>query len=59
MNFFSELAQNKILISAASGWIIAQILKTINVTGSIVYAVLIGVLWEAGTKKGLNMHVIY
>ena len=29
MNFFSELAQNKILISAASGWIIAQILKTI------------------------------
>lgn len=29
MNFFSELAQNKILIAAASGWIIAQILKTI------------------------------
>ena len=29
MNFFSELAKNKILISAASGWIIAQILKTI------------------------------
>ena len=29
MNFFSELAQNKILISAASGWVIAQILKTI------------------------------
>ena len=29
MNFFSELAQNKILISAASGWIIAQVLKTI------------------------------
>ena len=29
MNFFSELAQNKILISAATGWVIAQILKTI------------------------------
>ena len=29
MHFFSELAQNKILISAASGWIIAQVLKTI------------------------------
>lgn len=29
MNFFSELAQNKILISAACGWIIAQVLKTI------------------------------
>ena len=29
MNFFSELAQNKILISAANGWIIAQVLKTI------------------------------
>lgn len=29
MNFFSELVQNKILISAASGWVIAQILKTI------------------------------
>ena len=29
MNFFSELAQNKILIAAASGWIIAQVLKTI------------------------------
>lgn len=29
MNFLSELAQNKILISAASGWIIAQVLKTI------------------------------
>ena len=29
MNFFTELAQNKILISAATGWIIAQILKTI------------------------------
>ena len=29
MNFFSELAQNKILIAAASGWVIAQILKTI------------------------------
>ena len=29
MNFFSELAQNKILISAASGWVITQILKTI------------------------------
>ena len=29
MNFITELAQNKILISAASGWIIAQVLKTI------------------------------
>lgn len=29
MNFLSELAQNKILISAATGWIIAQVLKTI------------------------------
>ena len=29
MNFLSELGQNKILISAASGWIIAQVLKTI------------------------------
>ena len=29
MNFFSELAQNKIFISAASGWVIAQVLKTI------------------------------
>ncbi len=29
MNFLTELAQNKILISAATGWIIAQILKTI------------------------------
>lgn len=29
MDFFTELAQNKILISAAAGWIIAQILKTI------------------------------
>lgn len=29
MNFLTELAQNKILISAATGWIIAQFLKTI------------------------------
>ena len=29
MNFFTELAQNKILISSATGWIIAQVLKTI------------------------------
>ena len=29
MNFFTELAQNKILISAATGWVIAQVLKTI------------------------------
>ena len=29
MNFLTEMAQNKILISAASGWVIAQILKTI------------------------------
>lgn len=29
MNFLSELGQNKILIAAATGWIIAQVLKTI------------------------------
>ena len=29
MDFLSGLAQNKILISAATGWIIAQVLKTI------------------------------
>ena len=29
MNFITELGQNKILISAATGWIIAQVLKTI------------------------------
>ena len=29
MNFLTEMAQNKILISAASGWVIAQVLKTI------------------------------
>ena len=29
MDFLTELAQNKILISAAAGWIIAQVLKTI------------------------------
>lgn len=29
MHFFAELGQNKILISAATGWIVAQILKTI------------------------------
>ena len=29
MNFLSQLAQNKILISAATGWILAQVLKTI------------------------------
>lgn len=29
MNFLTELAQNKILLSAATGWIIAQVLKTI------------------------------
>lgn len=28
MNFLTELGQNKILISAATGWIIAQVLKT-------------------------------
>ena len=28
MNFFSELVQNKILLSAVSAWLIAQILKT-------------------------------
>lgn len=29
MSFFSEIAQNKLLLSAATGWIIAQVLKTI------------------------------
>ena len=29
MSFLTELAQNKILLSAATGWIIAQVLKTI------------------------------
>ncbi len=29
MNLLTELTQNKILISAASGWVIAQVLKTI------------------------------
>lgn len=29
MNFLLQLAENKILISAATGWIIAQVLKTI------------------------------
>lgn len=29
MNFLSELGQNKILIASATGWIIAQVLKTI------------------------------
>ena len=29
MNFLTELIQNKIFISAASGWVIAQVLKTI------------------------------
>lgn len=29
MNFFSELAQNKILISSVGAWLIAQILKTL------------------------------
>lgn len=29
MNFLTELVQNKIFISAASGWVIAQVLKTI------------------------------
>lgn len=28
MNFFTELIQNKILISAVTGWVIAQVLKT-------------------------------
>ena len=32
MNFLTEMAQNKILISAASGWVIAQVLKTISHT---------------------------
>lgn len=29
MNFLSALAENKILLSAVTGWIIAQVLKTI------------------------------
>ncbi len=29
MDFLSELTQNKVLISAATGWVIAQVLKTI------------------------------
>ncbi|MBQ9991294.1 MAG: divergent PAP2 family protein [Lachnospiraceae bacterium] len=29
MQFFSELLQNKILIASATGWVIAQVLKTI------------------------------
>lgn len=29
MNFLSGLAENRILLSAATGWIIAQVLKTI------------------------------
>ena len=29
MNFFTELAQNKILLSAVTGWVLAQVLKTI------------------------------
>lgn len=29
MNFLLQLAENKILISAATGWVIAQVLKTI------------------------------
>ena len=29
MDFFSELAQNRILLSAVTGWTIAQVLKTI------------------------------
>ena len=28
MNFFTEFIQNKILISAVTGWVIAQVLKT-------------------------------
>ena len=29
MQFFSELIQNKILMTSAAGWVIAQVLKTI------------------------------
>lgn len=29
MNFFIELVQNKILISSVTGWVIAQVLKTL------------------------------
>lgn len=36
-----------------------QILKIINVTGSNIYAILIGALWEADTKKGLKVEGLY
>ncbi|MGN1204724.1 MAG: divergent PAP2 family protein [Lachnospiraceae bacterium] len=29
MNFFTDLTQNKVLLSAVTGWLVAQILKTI------------------------------
>lgn len=29
MNFFTELTQNRILLSAVTGWVLAQVLKTI------------------------------
>lgn len=29
MNFFIELVQNKILISSVTGWVVAQVLKTL------------------------------
>lgn len=32
MHFFSELIQNKVLITSATGWVVAQILKTILYT---------------------------
>ena len=32
MDFFSELIQNKILITSAVGWVVAQVLKTILYT---------------------------
>lgn len=32
MNFFTSLIENKILISSAAGWVIAQVLKTLIYT---------------------------
>ena len=35
MNFFTDLVQNKVLLSAVSGWLIAQILKTLMGSGGM------------------------
>ena len=32
MQFLSELSQNKILIASATGWVVAQVLKTLIFT---------------------------